>query len=102
VRAIEPVEGIETMRALRQSKGNPRKERDLTSGPARLTQALAIGRTLNGTDLVTGDELWLEPGDFFPDGAVERGPRVGIRYAAEKDQRVPWRFWVRDNSYVSR
>jgi DNA-3-methyladenine glycosylase len=102
VRAIEPVEGIETMRALRQSKGNPRKERDLTSGPARLTQALAMGRTLNGTDLVTGDELWLEPGTSFPDDIVERGPRIGIRYAAEKDQRVPWRFWVRDNRYVSR
>jgi DNA-3-methyladenine glycosylase len=102
VRAIEPVEGIEIMRALRQSKGNPHRERDLTSGPARLTQALAIDRTLNGTDLVAGDQLWLEPGDAFPDDGVERGPRIGIRYAAEKDQRVPWRFWVRDNSYVSR
>ncbi len=102
VRAIEPVVGIETMRTLRQAKGNPRREWDLTSGPARLTQALAIDRTLNGTDLVAGGELWLERGASFPDDALERGPRIGIRYAAEKDQRVPWRFWVRGNSYVSR
>jgi DNA-3-methyladenine glycosylase len=102
VRAIEPVEGIETMRVLRQAKGNPRRERDLTSGPARLTQALAIDRALNGADLVAGDQLWLEPGDAFPNDGVEHGPRIGIRYAAEKDQRVPWRFWVRDNPYVSR
>lgn len=102
VRAIEPVEGIETMRVLRQAKGKPRRERDLTSGPARLTQALAIDRTLNGTDLVAGDQLWLEPGDSFPDDGVERGPRIGIRYAAEKDRLARWRFWVRGNAYVSR
>jgi DNA-3-methyladenine glycosylase len=30
------------------------------------------------------------------------GPRIGIDYAAEKDRLAPWRFWVRDNVYVSR
>lgn len=102
LRAIQPVEGIETMRALRRSKGRLRKDRELTSGPARLTQALAIEKTLNGADLVDGAELWLEPGNAFPDDVVERGPRIGIQSAAEKDRLVPWRFWVRDNPYVSR
>jgi DNA-3-methyladenine glycosylase len=102
LRAIEPIEGIETMRALRQAKGKVRKDRELTSGPARLTQALAINKALNGTDLVAGDELWLERGDSFPDDSVECGPRIGIQYAAEKDRLAPWRFWVRGNPYVSR
>jgi DNA-3-methyladenine glycosylase len=102
LRAIQPAEGIQTMRTLRQTKGNPQTDRELTSGPARLTQALAIDKTLNGADLVAGDGLWLEPEGRFPDDSVERGPRIGINYAAEKDQLAPWRFWVRGNPYVSR
>jgi len=102
LRALQPVEGIETIRALRQSRGRPRSDRELTSGPARLTQALAIDQSFNGADLVTGDSLWLEPGDPVPDVLVARGPRIGIRYAAQADQQAPWRFWVRNNPYVSR
>jgi DNA-3-methyladenine glycosylase len=37
-----------------------------------------------------------------PDEGVERGPRIGVQYAAEKDRLAPWRLWVRDNPYVSR
>jgi len=104
LRAIQPVDGIEAMRALRQAKGNPRSDRALTSGPARLTQALAVDKTLYGADLTTATdgELWFEPGDPVSDDDVVCGPRIGIDYAAEKDRLAPWRFWVRDNAYVSR
>jgi DNA-3-methyladenine glycosylase len=102
LRAIQPVEGIETMRALRKAQGNSRADRGLTGGPARLTQALAIDKTLNGADLVAGERLWLERDAWVPDGSVGRGPRIGVQYAAEKDRLAPWRFWVRDNPYVSR
>ena len=102
LRAIEPVEGIETIRALRQAKGKLRPDQDLTSGPARLTQALAIDKTFYGADLTANGQLWLEPGDSISDNVVERGPRIGINYADEKDRLAPWRFWVRDNVYVSR
>ncbi len=99
LRAIQPVEGIETMRALR---GGPRAERDLTGGPARLTQALAIDKALNGTDMVAGERLWLEQDVEVPDASVESGPRIGVQYAAEKDRLAPWRFWVRGNPFISR
>lgn len=102
LRAIEPVDGIGTMRALRQAKGKPRRDQDLTSGPARLTQALAIDKTFYGADLTANGQLWLEPGDSIADSDVERGPRIGINYADERDRLAPWRFWVRDNVYVSR
>jgi DNA-3-methyladenine glycosylase len=102
LRAIEPIEGVETMRALRQAKGGPRTDRELTNGPARLTQALAIDKTHNGADLTSGEELWLEVGAPFPDEGVERGPRIGIKYAAEKDRLALWRFWVRNNPFISR
>jgi DNA-3-methyladenine glycosylase len=102
LRAIQPLEGVETMRALRGAKGRPRGNRQLTSGPARLTQALAIDKSFNRADMTTGGQLWLEAGDSVPDSKVERGPRIGVNYAAEKDRSAPWRFWVRDNPYVSR
>jgi DNA-3-methyladenine glycosylase len=102
LRAIQPVEGIETMRALRHAQGNLRAERELTGGPARLSQALAIDKTLNGADLVAGDSLWLEPDVSVPEDKVGRGPRIGVQSAAERDRLAPRRFWVRDNRYVSR
>jgi len=102
IRALEPVEGIEAMRELRQADRRHLKDRDLTSGPARLTQALAIDGTFNGADLITGDLLWLEPGNPVPDHWVARGPRIGVHYAAEKDRTAPWRLWIRGNPYVSR
>ena len=105
LRAIQPAEGVETMRVLRHARhaqGSLRAERDLTGGPARLTQALAVDKTLNGADLVAGGHLWLEPNAAVPDGSVGRGPRIGVQSAAEKDRLAPWRFWVRDNPYVSR
>ena len=102
LRAIQPVEGIETMRTLRKAQGNSRAGRGLTGGPARLTQALAIDKTLNGADLVAGERLWLERDAWVPDGSVGRGPRIGVQSAAEKDRLAPWRFWMQDNPYVSR
>jgi len=102
LRAIQPLDGVEAMRALRQAKGNPRSDQDLTSGPARLTQALAVDKTFHGADLTTNGELWLGPGDPVSDDDVACGPRIGVDYAAEKDRLAPWRFWVRDNRYVSR
>jgi DNA-3-methyladenine glycosylase len=102
LRAIQPVEGIETMRALRKAQRKSRADPGLTGGPARLTRALAIDKTLNGADLVAGERLWLEPNASVPGGSVGRGPRIGVQYAAEKDRLAPWRFWVLDNPYVSR
>lgn len=77
LRALEPEEGsIETMRALRGVES----ERLLCSGPARLCEAMEIGRGQNGVDLVEGSELWLESGEKVPRRSV-RAKRVGIDYA---------------------
>ncbi len=101
-RAVQPLEGLATMYRLREAKGTVRSERDLTSGPARLTQAMAIDKSLNGTDMVDGNLLWLEQGRPVPEDLVMSGPRVGIQYADPADVGLAWRFWMRHNSYVSR
>jgi len=98
IRAVEPLEGIEEMRALR----GRRIDRELTSGPARICAAFDIGRAQNGADLVGGPALVIEPLRDEPDSAVASGRRIGIDYAAARDRRAPWRFWLRGSPYVSR
>ena len=97
VRALEPVEGIEEMRARRGG----REGAALTNGPAKLCYALAIDRALDGADLVEGEALWIERDEPVPEGQVARGPRVGVRGNAWAVN-VAWRLWVEGNGYVSR
>jgi DNA-3-methyladenine glycosylase len=97
VRALEPLEGIEIMRARRPVKN----DRDLTNGPGKLCMAMAIDRSLNRADL-RGDSIWIEAGErVVADREIAAGPRVGIDYAGEFAHK-PWRFWIRDNPYVSK
>jgi DNA-3-methyladenine glycosylase len=98
VRAVEPEEGVELMRARRAVS----KERELTSGPGKLCRALGIDLTFDGEDLTTGRRAWLEEtGQTYQPEQIATGPRIGVAYAAE-DALKPWRFWVRGNEYVSR
>jgi DNA-3-methyladenine glycosylase len=96
VRAVEPSEGLDVMRRRRRG----RSEYELTSGPGRLCLALGIDRRLDKADL-RGDRVWLEEGVSVAPRQIARGPRVGIDYA-ESWVMKPWRFWVRDNRFVSR
>jgi DNA-3-methyladenine glycosylase len=100
LRAIEPTEGLDVMRARRAAARRPI---DLCSGPARLTQALDIDRACDGLDLREGASLFIERTRrrALPTSRIGVGPRVGIGYAAEWAQ-APLRFWVRDNPHVSR
>ena len=96
VRAIEPVEGTEIMRRRRGKM----PDRNLTSGPGKLTIALAIDRGYNGEDL-SGERIWVEEYRNLKPIEIAAGPRIGIDYAGEFVG-VPWRFWVKENQFVSR
>jgi DNA-3-methyladenine glycosylase len=92
IRALEPVAGIELMRARRGA----RRDADLCSGPGRLTQALGIGLDLNATDLLEGP-IRLED-RRGPAPEIVAGIRIGITKAAD----LPWRFAAAGSPYVSR
>lgn len=94
LRGAEPIAGLEAMRELRGGVA----DRLLCAGPARLAQALAVDRGHDGADLVCGGDLWFEPGSPTPAARIFRGPRVGVRAAAD----VPWRFWEEGSPGVSR
>lgn len=67
------------------------------NGPGKLTKAMQIGRDLNGIDLTSSKELWLED-----DGVRQKyraAKRVGIDYALEKDREILWRYIVDDGIY---
>jgi DNA-3-methyladenine glycosylase len=91
IRALEPLEGIEMMRARRGVD-------DLCAGPGKLTQALGIGLERNGADLAAGPVVIEAPPPGWSDLAVAVGTRIGITKAAE----LPWRFCVAGSRSVSR
>lgn len=91
LRAVEPVIGMELMRARRGAQS----DRDLCRGPGRLCQAFAISVGDSLTNVVARDDLWLTHLRTVPD--VARSRRIGITRAVEK----PWRFFLADSPYVS-
>ena len=92
VRALEPIAGIETMTRLR---GGARFT-DLTRGPGRVAQALAIDRRLDGVDLCAPGPLWLACNGVAP-GPIGSSVRIGIR----RDAHRVLRFYERGNPHVS-
>lgn len=93
IRALEPTLGLEEMRARR----GQRPDRDLCSGPGKLTEALGVGLEQNGADLMRDPFTLLEPDGGEP-VEVLTGPRVGITKAVEQ----PWRFSAAGSPFVSR
>lgn len=102
IRAVEPFENVEIMRARRLLKNPAAKmtDKNLTSGPGKLCIALDINRRLNGADLL-GENIWLEEFKTFPAEVIKIGKRVGIDYAEEFADK-PWRFWLKNNVFVSK
>ena len=94
VRALEPLEGISLMRKRRP---RAKADADLTNGPGKLCQALAITGSMTGKPLQR-KPLVIREGQPIADREVEITTRIGITKSAE----WPLRFIVRDNKYVSK
>ncbi len=92
IRAIEPLEGLSVMSQNRGGKTGV----ELTNGPAKLCQALAINKTYNGHDLHE-PPLKLVVRPALPSESITQTTRIGITHAKD----VPWRFYISDNQYVS-
>lgn len=127
VRAVEPLEGVEVMRELREARRvgkaqaanaglgheealtgheaeptkyvrkHPLKLRDLTNGPGKVCAALGIDKTLYGHDL-TAEPLVLDYAPLLPGETIGRSPRVGI----SKNADAPKRYFIEGNAFVSR
>ena len=96
LRALTPLEGLEAMYAARGPAA--RTERDLCSGPAKLTQALGIDGALDGADLVSGDRGVTIVDDDQPPPTPAVTTRIGLTRGAE----LPWRFYIEGTADISR
>lgn len=95
IRAVVPVDGIDVMRSRRLAA---RRDRDLTNGPAKVCQALAIDGEHNGADLVSGDRgVRLLDDGTPPPARPATSTRIGISVGVEHE----WRWYVADDPYVS-
>lgn len=93
IRAVEPLEGEDVLASRRHGKTGL----DMTNGPAKLCQALDITKNLNGHNLMRPPlRLIMHP--EVPHNQIMTTPRIGISQAKD----VPWRFFIKGNSYVSR
>lgn len=93
VRALEPLEGIELMRARRGRD----EVRQLCGGPARLVQAMGITGEMNGINITRGP-LYLAPGKGILENEITVTTRVGISQAAD----LPLRFYITGSRFVSK
>jgi DNA-3-methyladenine glycosylase len=92
IRALEPIHGVEEMRARRGGK----PDLDLCSGPGKLTEALGVDLSDNERDL-SREPFFLSPPTSDPP-AIVTSPRIGITKAVDH----PWRFSAAGNPFVSR
>lgn len=96
LRGGEPVAGIETMRERRGAA----RDRDIASGPGRLTQAMALGRELDGASLA-GSELRITARDRgVADADIAVSTRIGVEGAPD-GVLWPLRFYLAGNPHVS-
>ena len=94
IRALEPLDGIELMK---QRRGTT-NERNLSSGPGRLTQAMGITHAHHGLDLTRPEsKLVITYGGVEPI-EIASSHRIGV----SADLKRKLRFYVRENPYVSK
>ncbi|WP_153392336.1 DNA-3-methyladenine glycosylase [Chryseobacterium vaccae] len=98
IRAVEPLIGKEIMEFRRNI---PAAKTAISSGPGSAAKALGIDKSFNKKDL-DGNEIWIEDhGIIYHPDEIVAGPRIGVAYAQE-DALLPWRFFVKNNKYVSK
>ena len=96
LRALQPWEGIEQMQVNRQAQAL----RDLCTGPARLCQAMNITTAQDKIDLISSNEIWIEPplpSVIDRSWRITRSSRIGLSSAQE----LPYRFFIDGHICVS-
>lgn len=99
IRGVEPTKGIDLMGKNRfDRKLIPDKEMfNLTNGPGKLCQAFGINRTHNGI-ILTGNEIYILDQPKLKNREIGVSARIGITRSVD----LQWRFFIKDNPYVSR
>lgn len=101
IRAIEPLNQFDKISLNRFGKIynelTSYQKKNITNGPGKLTKALNIDKALNGNNLFN-QSFYVEDDNSIFDIIIDK--RIGIDYAQEAID-FPYRFYIKDNSYVS-
>ena len=99
IRAVEPLAGIKKMSLNRYNKITltEKEKLNLTSGPGKVCEAFGITKEHYGLDL-TGDKIFLLDIPKLKKSEIVITKRIGIKKSVD----LPWRFYIKDNPYVSR
>ena len=97
IRAVEPLEGVEAMLDRRKMG---KFEKQVTNGPGKFTQAFGITTQYYGTAL-DSKIIWIEESKSISENNIIAAARIGVGYA-EEDALKPWRFYLKENKWVSR
>ena len=104
IRAVEPLNEFDYLAQKRFKKDfnelSKAQIKNLTNGPSKLCMALDITKEENFVKLYEAGNLYVEDSDYKPAEIVET-TRVGIDYAEEAID-FPWRFYIKDNLYISK
>jgi len=94
IRALEPLGGVELMR---RNRGRS-DIRDLTTGPGKLTRALAVTKELNGVDVTREDSPLTVAEGPREDFEIGASHRIGVKVDLPQNLR----FFIKGNRFVSR
>ena len=99
IRGIEPIDGINQLSINRFGNAQPghRQYLNLTNGPAKICKAFGITKDQNGIDL-TGNSIYILDADMPSNSEIIKTTRVGIKKSVD----LPWRFYIKDNPFVSK
>jgi DNA-3-methyladenine glycosylase len=99
IRAIEPVKGVKKMIENRYGRDllNEKERFNLTSGPGKVCRAMGINKSHYGADLTDGT-IFILDSQKVQNNMIVVTKRVGIKKSIE----LPWRFYIKDNPYVSK
>lgn len=101
IRALEPIHGIETMKSNRKQKPDLKT---LTNGPSKLCLAFNITKNeFNQTDLESNQDIWIQDqiGQTTEEFTTIKAKRIGIDYSGEEAINKLYRFYIRNNKFVS-
>ena len=100
IRAVEPLDEASLEYARRNRSIKSKKVQDLTNGPGKLCKALKIDKSLNELLVTEKGPLWIAENKEQESFAIVASKRVNIDYAEEYTDKM-WRFYIKDNPYVS-
>lgn len=104
IRAIEPINELDYISNIRYNKKydelTKAQSKNLTNGPSKLCLAYLLNKDLNAVKLYEKGAVYITDNNN-EDFEIVASKRIGIDYAEEAKDFL-WRFYIKDNIYVSK